>query len=202
VTPSRRSRSGPRPAWAPREHRVIDPHRNAQTQRERKEDDKEAPGMRGLVAQRLLALFFGGTLLLNFPLLALWDRDATVNGLPLFPCALFAVWGRADRPHRPGSSSEARTAIEHARRASSSSRRVRLSAAAGRDRVRRRPARRARAFDHRQRLGLHAVAGGLLHRLDLLRQRRPRGHLGVWFLPIYLGTDARRWCWPGRWCAR
>ena len=30
-----------------------------------------------LVAQRLLALFFGGTLLLNFPLLALWDRDAT-----------------------------------------------------------------------------------------------------------------------------
>jgi hypothetical protein len=31
-------------------------------------------------------------LVLNFPLLALWDRDATLLGLPLFPCALFAVW--------------------------------------------------------------------------------------------------------------
>lgn len=49
--------------------------------------------MKGLVAQRLLALLLGGMLLLNFPLLALWDREATVNGLPLFPCALFAVWG-------------------------------------------------------------------------------------------------------------
>ena len=45
--------------------------------------------MRGLVPQRLLALFFGGVLLLNFPLLGLWDRDARVFGLPLFPCALF-----------------------------------------------------------------------------------------------------------------
>ena len=49
--------------------------------------------MTGLVEQRLLALFCGGALLLNFPLLALWDRDATINGLPLFPCALFVVWG-------------------------------------------------------------------------------------------------------------
>jgi hypothetical protein len=48
--------------------------------------------MRGLVAQRLLTLFFGGVLLLNFPLLALWDRDAMLLGLPLFPCALFALW--------------------------------------------------------------------------------------------------------------
>jgi len=46
----------------------------------------------GLAAQRLLALFFAGALLLNFPLLALWDRDATLFGLPLFPLALFAVW--------------------------------------------------------------------------------------------------------------
>ena len=49
--------------------------------------------IQGLGAQRLLALFFAGALLLNFPLLALWDRDAMVLGLPLFPCALFAVWG-------------------------------------------------------------------------------------------------------------
>jgi hypothetical protein len=43
-----------------------------------------------LSRQRLAALFAAGTLLLNFPLLALWDRDATVAGLPLF--ALFALW--------------------------------------------------------------------------------------------------------------
>ena len=42
--------------------------------------------------QRLLALFAVGVLLFNFPLLALWDRDATVLGLPLFPVALFAIW--------------------------------------------------------------------------------------------------------------
>ena len=48
---------------------------------------------KGLGAQRLLALFAAGAMLLNFPLLALWDRDATVFGLPLFPAALFALWG-------------------------------------------------------------------------------------------------------------
>ncbi len=47
---------------------------------------------RGLTAQRLVALFVGGWALLNFPLLAIWDRDATLLGLPLFPAALFAVW--------------------------------------------------------------------------------------------------------------
>lgn len=49
--------------------------------------------MRGaLLHQRLLALFALGLLLLNFPLLALWDRDALVLGVPLFPLALFAIW--------------------------------------------------------------------------------------------------------------
>jgi hypothetical protein len=43
--------------------------------------------------QRLLALFAAALLLFNFPLLALWDRDATLLGLPLFPTALFVVWG-------------------------------------------------------------------------------------------------------------
>ena len=37
-------------------------------------------------------MFAAGALLLNFPLLALWDRDATVLGLPLFPAALFGIW--------------------------------------------------------------------------------------------------------------
>ena len=46
---------------------------------------------------------------------------------------------------------------------------------------------RSGPLDHRQRLGLCAVDGGVLHRLDLLRQRRPRRGAGVWFLPIYLG---------------
>ncbi|MCP5286069.1 MAG: hypothetical protein H6933_14360 [Burkholderiaceae bacterium] len=46
-----------------------------------------------LARQRLLALFAAGLLLLNFPLLALWDRELTVAGLPLFPLALFTIWG-------------------------------------------------------------------------------------------------------------
>ena len=47
---------------------------------------------KGLLSQRLLALFAVGALLFNFPLLALWDRDVSVFGLPLFPAALFIVW--------------------------------------------------------------------------------------------------------------
>lgn len=46
----------------------------------------------GLRSQRLLALFCAGLGLFNFPLLALWDRELTVFGLPLFPAALFALW--------------------------------------------------------------------------------------------------------------
>lgn len=46
----------------------------------------------GLDAQRLVAWFAAGTLLLNFPLLALWDHDTLVLGLPLFPLALFLIW--------------------------------------------------------------------------------------------------------------
>lgn len=45
---------------------------------------------RGL--QRLLALFFAGMMALNYPLLALWNPQAIVWGLPLFPTALFLLW--------------------------------------------------------------------------------------------------------------
>lgn len=45
-----------------------------------------------LVAPRLFALFCSGWLLLNFPLLGLWDIDVTVMGLPLLPTALFGLW--------------------------------------------------------------------------------------------------------------
>ena len=46
----------------------------------------------GLRSQRLLALFCAGLTLFNFPLLALWDRDALIFGVPLFPAALFLIW--------------------------------------------------------------------------------------------------------------
>jgi hypothetical protein len=45
-----------------------------------------------LRSQRLLALFALGWLLLDFPLLTLWDRGVLVAGLPLLPLALFAGW--------------------------------------------------------------------------------------------------------------
>lgn len=45
-----------------------------------------------LTAQRLSALFGCGWLALNFPLLGLWDVDATWWGVPVFPAALFALW--------------------------------------------------------------------------------------------------------------
>ena len=47
---------------------------------------------KGLHSQRLLALFALGWLLLNFPLLTLWDRGVLVAGLPLLPLALFVGW--------------------------------------------------------------------------------------------------------------
>jgi hypothetical protein len=46
----------------------------------------------GLSSQRLLALFALGWLLLNPPLLTLWDRGISVFGLPLLPLALFGGW--------------------------------------------------------------------------------------------------------------
>ena len=46
----------------------------------------------GLDAQRLVALFLAGLALFNFPLLALWEHDTDVFGLPLFPLALFVIW--------------------------------------------------------------------------------------------------------------
>ena len=47
----------------------------------------------GLRSQRLLGLFAAGWLLLNVPLLTLWDLPVSVLGLPLAPLAVFAGWG-------------------------------------------------------------------------------------------------------------
>jgi len=41
---------------------------------------------------RLVALCVAGAVLLNFPLLTLWDTRTTLFGLPLMPLALFAGW--------------------------------------------------------------------------------------------------------------
>ena len=48
--------------------------------------------MTGLRSQRLIALFVGGWLLFNFPLLALWDQDILFLGVPFFPAALLTLW--------------------------------------------------------------------------------------------------------------
>jgi len=45
-----------------------------------------------LSSQRLVAVFCGGLLLLNFPLLGLWDVRAELWGWPVFPLALFLMW--------------------------------------------------------------------------------------------------------------
>ena len=43
-------------------------------------------------ARLALALCAAGLVLFNFPLLTVWDRDATVFGLPLLPVVLFGIW--------------------------------------------------------------------------------------------------------------
>jgi len=47
---------------------------------------------RALLQQRLIGLFALALLLFNFPLLAMWDRDTLLFGVPLFPAALFILW--------------------------------------------------------------------------------------------------------------
>jgi hypothetical protein len=55
--------------------------------------EKETTMPETLVSQRLLALFFAAGVLFNFPLIALWDQQVAWLGIPLFPLALFALWG-------------------------------------------------------------------------------------------------------------
>ncbi len=42
---------------------------------------------------RLIGLFLGGCLLLNYPLLDLFNRDASVFGIPLLFVYAFGAWG-------------------------------------------------------------------------------------------------------------
>ncbi|GAB4216601.1 MAG: hypothetical protein Fur007_16940 [Rhodoferax sp.] len=45
-----------------------------------------------LLHQRLIAGFVAAAVLLNFPLLLIWDQDLWVGGLPLLPVALMSIW--------------------------------------------------------------------------------------------------------------
>ena len=53
---------------------------------------EETKVFKGLDAQRLVAVYFAGWVLLGWPLLLLWDVDTTLAGLPLLPTMLFVVW--------------------------------------------------------------------------------------------------------------
>lgn len=69
----------------------------------RTKEARQSPSSSGLLTQRLLALFFAGLLLLNFPLLVLaiggvgsagngTDGGATLLGLPRLPLLLFVAF--------------------------------------------------------------------------------------------------------------
>ena len=47
--------------------------------------------MSGLGA-KLLVLFVLAALVLNFPVLAIWNRGVTLGGIPILYLYLFAVW--------------------------------------------------------------------------------------------------------------
>lgn len=42
--------------------------------------------------EKLLLLFVVGALVLNFPVLAIFNRDATLGGVPVLYLYLFGVW--------------------------------------------------------------------------------------------------------------
>jgi hypothetical protein len=48
--------------------------------------------LKRVISQHLTALFMAGVVVLNFPLLMLWDQDIRVFGLPLLPAGLFLLW--------------------------------------------------------------------------------------------------------------
>ena len=47
------------------------------------------PSLKG---QRLVALFLFGCMLLNYPLLSLFNSDARLGGVPILFAYVFAVW--------------------------------------------------------------------------------------------------------------
>jgi hypothetical protein len=143
----------------------------------------------GLTQQRLVALFALALLLFNFPLLALWDLEVLLLGLPLVSGGLVHRLGAADR--RAGlADGKAGLRARQLTPCWSLGASLCLPAAAVRGGLVGRPPRRRRPLGDRQRLGLCAEHGGVLHGLDLLRQRRPR-RFGRGVVPAHLpGPDA------------
>ncbi len=47
---------------------------------------------RGMMNQRLVAIFLLGCLLFSFPLLALFNGDGAILGIPILYAFLFAAW--------------------------------------------------------------------------------------------------------------
>jgi hypothetical protein len=48
--------------------------------------------VQGIHTQRTWTLFFGACLLLNFPLLGLWDRELTLWGIPILFLGMLSLW--------------------------------------------------------------------------------------------------------------
>lgn len=48
--------------------------------------------LKRVISQHLIALFAAGLVMLNFPLLMLWDKDIQVFGWPLPAFGLFLLW--------------------------------------------------------------------------------------------------------------
>jgi hypothetical protein len=46
----------------------------------------------GTTGQRLTAIFMMAVVLLNYPILSLFARDATLGGIPLLYAYVFATW--------------------------------------------------------------------------------------------------------------
>jgi hypothetical protein len=47
---------------------------------------------RGIVRQRLIAVFVVGCVLLCYPIIALFDRPESIGGLPVLYVYVFGVW--------------------------------------------------------------------------------------------------------------
>lgn len=47
---------------------------------------------RTLTSQRLILIFVGGCLLLNYPLLSIMNREKLIAGIPLLFIYVFAIW--------------------------------------------------------------------------------------------------------------
>ena len=102
--------------------------------------------------------------------------------MPLLYVYIFFAWallialdGDGRRAAQRLSARTDRTRERHVDRHRHRPRVVRLRRAALRDRLLRRQARRRRPQHHREPVHLRAFARGLLHLVDVLRQRRPRG---------------------------